>query len=84
MNRGFGAIAVVPMAFTVCGLEAAIMMALVGVMAAVFVDVNVRFAAPCVRTVIVDGWNQPAPDDVRNQCDLGGVAGQYASHGRAF
>ena len=82
MNRSLGAIAVVPMAFTVCRLEAAIMMALVGVMAAVFV--NVRFAAPCVRTVIVDGWNQPAPDDVRNQCDLGGVAGQYASHGRAF
>ena len=78
------AIAAVLMAVAVFGFEGGMVMAFVGVMAGVSVDVNLVFAAPCVRTVIVEGWDQPAPDDIRNQCDLGGVAGQYASHGRAF
>lgn len=72
------------MAVTVLGFEGVMLMAFVGVTAGMSVDMVPAFAAKSVRTVIVGGWNQPAPDDIRNQCDLGGVAGQYASHGRAF
>ena len=73
------------MVVTVFGFEGVMVMALVGVVAGLSVNrVPTDAAKRRVRTVIVSGWDQPATDDVRNQCDLAGVAGQYSGHGRAF